>query len=124
MRQSPRSCMNESVLTENSTENGAAANPRKPVSILGVPLRYGADMVGVELGPAVMRMAGLESRIADLGYEVQDHGDIVPDRVERSPAEHDRLKYLHEISSTCQRLCRSVKISLDKRELPIILRCD
>jgi len=41
-----------------------------------VPLRYGADMIGVELGPAVMRMAGLEARIAQLDYQVRDLGDI------------------------------------------------
>jgi arginase len=96
----------------------------KPVSIFGVPLRYGADMVGVELGPAVMRMAGLESRIAQLGYEVRDHGDVVPDRVEQPPGPEDKLKYLREVSSTCERLCGAVKRSLDEGELPITLGGD
>jgi arginase len=116
--------MNESVLTENLRENGAKANPRKPVSILGVPLRYGADMVGVELGPAVMRMAGLESRIAQLGYEIRDLGDVGPGRLQQPASPQDKLKYLREISSTCQQLCSKVKSSLDSGELPIILGGD
>ncbi len=49
---------------------------RKPVSILGVPLAYGASMAGVELGPAALRVARLNRRIAQLGYEVRDLGDL------------------------------------------------
>lgn len=108
------------ALPDNQTEQ----KPRKPVSILGVPLRYGADMVGVELGPAVMRMAGLESRIAQLGYEITDRGDIGAGRPEQPASPQDKLKYLREISSTCQQLCTEVKRSLDSGELPIILGGD
>lgn len=115
--------MNESQLPEKLPDGGAA-NPRKPVSILGVPLRYGADMVGVELGPAVMRMAGLESRIAQLGYVIQDRGDVGPGRLEQPANPQDKLKYLREISSTCQQLCSKVKSCLDSGELPIILGGD
>jgi len=116
--------MNESLPAEKSNYNGAAANPRKPVSILGVPLRYGADMVGVELGPAVMRMAGLESRIAQLGYEICDRGDVGPGRLAQAASPQDKLKYLREIRGTCQQLCTKVKSSLDNGELPIILGGD
>lgn len=96
----------------------------KPVSILGVPLRYGADMVGVELGPAVMRTAGLESRVAQLGYEIRDRGDVVAGRPKQPATPEDKLKYLSEISITCQQLCTAVKDSLDSGELPIILGGD
>jgi arginase len=97
---------------------------KKRVSILGVPLRYGADMVGVELGPAVMRMAGLESRIAQLGYQIRDLGDIGAGRPEKPAAQDDKLKYLHEISTTCRHLCEQVKSVLDVGELPIVLGGD
>ena len=100
------------------------AKCKKRVSILGVPLRYGADMVGVELGPAVMRMAGLESRIAQLGYDVRDLGDIGAGRPEQPADPHDKLKYLREISNTCQQLCTQVKSVLDAGELPIVLGGD
>src|ERR1700730_4114196 len=115
--------MNESLSAEKLPDGGAA-NPRKPVSILGVPLRYGADMVGVELGPAVMRMAGLESRIAQLGYEIRDRGDVGPGRLQQPANPQDKLKYLREISSTCQQLCTAVKSVLDDDQLPIILGGD
>jgi arginase len=97
---------------------------KKSVGIVGVPLRYGADMVGVELGPAVMRMAGLEARIAQLGYEVRDLGDVGSGRPERPADPADKLKYLHEISRTCEHLCTQVKSVLDAGELPIVLGGD
>src|SRR5882672_3924140 len=101
------------------TERGPIGG--KAVGILGVPLRYGADMVGVELGPAVMRMAGLEPRIASLGYRVRDRGDVGSERLPQPANQQDKLKYLREIASTCEQLCQAVKSSLDSGEFPVIL---
>ena len=47
----------------------------KSLSILGVPLGYGASMAGVDMGPAALRVARLNQRIARLGYVVRDLGD-------------------------------------------------
>ncbi len=116
--------MLDSLLTEESQADGAASESKRHVSILGVPLRYGADMVGVELGPAAMRMAGLEGRIAQLGYEVQDSGDIGAGRPHRPADPDDKLKYLSEISSTCQQVCAKVKSVLDSGEVPVVLGGD
>lgn len=96
---------------------------KKRVALLGVPLSYGADMAGVELGPAVMRMAGLKRRIANLGYEVRDLGDIEVD--EAGPVEeHDKLKHLQEISHACGRVFVVVEGALDAGDLPITLGGD
>ena len=116
--------MHDSLLTEKVLNSGAGPSVKKPVGLVGVPLRYGADMVGVELGPAVMRMAGLESRIAQLGFEIRDRGDIMPRRPDKPADPDDNLKYLREISSTCQQLCTEVKSILDAGELPIVLGGD
>src|SRR5919112_1634677 len=37
---------------------------KKAVTILGVPLGYGASMAGVDIGPAALRVARLNQRIA------------------------------------------------------------
>jgi len=97
---------------------------KKRVSILGVPLRYGADMVGVELGPAVMRMAGLEARIAHLDYQVRDLGDIGAVRLPPAAHQQGKLKHLDAIQSVCQQLCTQVRDILDADELPIVLGGD
>jgi len=116
--------MTDSLLIGKVLDGNARRPAKKRVSILGVPLRYGADMVGVELGPAVMRMAGLESRIAQLGYQIRDMGDIGAGRPEQPAAPSDKLKYLREISATCRQLCEQVKTVLDAGELPIVLGGD
>ena len=116
--------MTDSLLIGKVPDGNAEWPAKKRVSILGVPLRYGADMVGVELGPAVMRMAGLESRITRLGYQVRDLGDIGAGRPEQPAAPDDKLKYLREISTTCRQVCEQVKSVLDTGELPIVLGGD
>lgn len=96
---------------------------KKRVALVGAPLSYGADMAGVELGPAVMRMAGLKRRIASLGYEVRDLGDIPVE--EASPVEEDdKLKHLHEISRACQHIFAAVEGALKDGDLPVILGGD
>jgi arginase len=116
--------MPDALLVETLPAGRPEPEAKPRIGILGVPLRYGADMVGVELGPAVMRMAGLEARVAQLGYEVQDLGDIGAGRPERPADADDKLKYLREISATCTQLATKVKGVLDAGELPIILGGD
>ena len=44
--------------------------------ILGVPMDLGADRRGVDMGPSALRYADLNERLEELGYEVQDLGDM------------------------------------------------
>lgn len=97
---------------------------KKRASIIGVPLRYGADMIGVELGPAVMRMAGLEARIAQLDYDVRDLGDIGSVRLPLTVEPQKKLKHLGAIKGICEQLCAQVKSVLEADELPVILGGD
>lgn len=47
------------------------------ISLIGIPLEKGAGAMGTLMGPAALRTAGLVGRLADLGHEVVDHGDIL-----------------------------------------------
>jgi arginase len=94
------------------------------VSILGVPLGYGASMAGVDIGPAAMRVARLNQRIAQLGYEVRDLGDIRVARPQTIADASDKLKYLPEISQACDELAREVRTLLSTGELPVVLGGD
>ena len=93
------------------------------VSILGVPLGFGSTHAGVDLGPAAMRIARLNQRLAQLGYDVRDLGDM---RIERpqQPSPHERAKYLPEISAACEALAAEVQTIMRAGELPIILGGD
>ena len=117
--------MNETIAAENSLEQPATQQAMKGhVSILGVPLCYGADMAGVELGPAVLRVAGLDQRIAKLGYGVRDLGDLRLEQTHKSVKTNDRLKHLPEIASACEQLAVAVRNVLAAGECPIILGGD
>ena len=102
----------------------APQRSKRPVGIVGVPLSWGADMAGVELGPAVMRVAGLKRRIAQLGYKVRDLGDLELDESAQPAAPHEKLKHLPEISDACQQLFTTVHGILNAGELPIVLGGD
>jgi arginase len=96
----------------------------KAVSILGVPLGYGASMAGVDMGPAALRVAHLNQRIARLGYSVHDRGDLRLDRPQTFPDVANKLKYVREISNACQQLAKEVEAILKANELPLILGGD
>ena len=104
--------------------SSTAADSTKAVSILGVPLDYGASMAGVDMGPAALRVARLKQRIAALGYAVRDLGDMHLDRPEVVPDEEEKLKYVAEISNACEQLAKRVKDILDAGQLPIVLGGD
>jgi len=105
-------------------------NPRsdhhlwRAVSVLGVPLGYGASMAGVDIGPAALRVARLTERIAALGYEVQDLGDLPLNRPKLPPAPGEKLKYVREINAACDQLVEKVHEILGADELPLVLGGD
>src|SRR5918992_1115463 len=98
------------VLTTRQPEALASDRPGagRRVSILGVPLGYGSSMAGVDIGPAALRVARLNQRIAQLGYEVRDLGDMRVARPQDPPDPAARVKYLPEISAACEDLAREV----------------
>jgi len=110
-------------------EQTAVANPELPgtgrtVSILGVPLSYGQSKGGVHLGPAAIRVAGAAERIAKLGYEVSDRGDLPIQRGHSLPGFNEKLRYLPEIHDACVRLADETESIVDAGEFPITIGGD
>lgn len=96
----------------------------KSVSILGVPLGYGSSMAGVDIGPAALRVARLNQRIARLGYAVRDLGDMRLERPQSFPDEDEKLKYVREISNACEQLAAEVEAILTAGHFPLVLGGD
>jgi arginase len=105
-------------------QSDVSSSWRRSVSILGVPLSYGASMAGVDMGPAALRVAGLHRRIAALGYSVKDLGDMRLDRPRSFPDPQDKLQYLKEICTACEQLAQEVAGIMEANELPLILGGD
>ncbi len=50
----------------------------KPCIILGAPVQEGAGRLGCDMGPSAFRTAGLLTELRNLGYSVEDRGNITP----------------------------------------------
>jgi arginase len=48
----------------------------KKIAVLGAPIEIGASQRGTLMGPAALRTAGLLTVLEELGFAVEDHGDM------------------------------------------------
>ena len=98
------------------------AKPR--VTLIGVPLDLGAGRRGVDMGPSALRVADVDAKIAALGYEVDDWGDL-PVKIRETQGPGDpRLKYLKEILEVCGRLRDRVEEAVAGGSMPVVLGGD
>lgn len=52
------------------------------IRIFGVPMDLGQSRRGVDMGPSAIRYAGLQERLARLGHDVRDGGNILAPQME------------------------------------------
>jgi arginase len=97
--------------------------PQK-IRIIGVPMDLGASRRGVDMGPSALRVAGLQARIKQLGYQVEDIGNISVKQPEEMSYGEKRAKYLAEIADACKDLGNMVEKSLEENQVPIVLGGD
>src|ERR1043165_9461283 len=94
------------------------------IAIIGAPLDLGQGRRGVDMGPSAMRVANLNTRLASLGYVVEDRGNVPVEQAEAAPEGHPRAKYLPQIAATCQRLALLVAETLSGGGVPVVLGGD
>lgn len=99
-------------------------NSEKKATIIGVLMDLGADRRGVDMGPSAVRVAGLNERMATLGYEVTDAGNILVRNPEMMQITDRHAKYLPEIAEACQKLADHVEAALEAGSTPIVLGGD
>jgi len=94
------------------------------IRIIGVPMDLGASRRGVDMGPSALRVAGLQSRLKQIGRQCEDFGNIQVPQPEEQHFGEKNAKYLSEISETCKGLAEIVRKTLDEDLLPIVLGGD
>ncbi len=94
------------------------------VAIIGAPLDLGAGRRGVDMGPSAVRVANLNQRLRELGYEVTDLGNIKVEQPESLPAGPKRAKYLPQIARACTELAEMVYRAAAKGHAPLVLGGD
>ncbi|MBI1792441.1 MAG: arginase [Acidobacteria bacterium] len=94
------------------------------IVIIGAPLDLGQDRRGVDMGPSAVRVANLNQRIASLGYEVEDLGNVPVDQRERLEQGDPRARYLGRIADACRRLGLIVDQTATAGRVPLVLGGD
>ncbi|MDQ0418965.1 arginase [Croceifilum oryzae] len=97
---------------------------KQPISIIGMPIDLGQGRRGVDMGPSAIRYAALQQTICDLGYEVEDLGDISIPSPESLEISDQNLKYLHEIARVCEELAGRVSGVIERKRFPLVLGGD
>ncbi|NJP38707.1 arginase [Bacillus luteus] len=98
---------------------------KQKITIIGVPMDLGQMRRGVDMGPSVIRYAGVVERLEALGYEVEDRGDIQIGRPSRLDVKNDQnLKDLDVVVKANQMLADEVMDIVSEGAFPLILGGD
>jgi arginase len=94
------------------------------IRIIGVPMDLGASRRGVDMGPSALRVAGLRTRLKQLGRQVEDIGNVPVRQPEEQHYGEKNAKYLDEIAEACKGLSEMVRKTLDEDLVPVVLGGD
>ena len=93
------------------------------IRIIGVPIDLGQNKRGVDMGPAALRYAGLADHLSDLGYHVQDSGNIaVP--IRGTVAFEEEQHFLPSIIASCQAVYAAAKLAVEEGQIPLFIGGD
>lgn len=96
----------------------------KKIAIIGVPMDMGQQRRGVDMGPSAIRYAGVVERLEDLGYEIEDIGDLEIGRRERTIVERSNLRNLKAVLEANELLHEKVSKVIKKGMFPLVLGGD
>jgi arginase len=94
------------------------------IDIIGVPVDLGADRRGVDMGPSAIRYANLQKRLEDLGYTVEDKGNVEVPIAEMCSISEPKLKYIDCIVPMGRRIAGAVATSAQAGHFPLVLGGD
>jgi arginase len=97
--------------------------PQK-IRIIGVPMDLGQSRRGVDMGPSALRVAGLQSRLKQLGHQVEDIGNMAVKQAEEQHFGEKNAKFLNEIAETCRDLAELTEKALREGFMPLVLGGD
>ena len=99
--------------------------PEKRIALLGVPVEVGASQRGTLMGPAALRTAGLGPLLQDLGFAVEDHGDIsARDLVQADDVAPQNSKHYREIGAWARAVSARAYTLARSGAIPVFLGGD
>jgi arginase len=94
------------------------------IDVIGVPIDLGADRRGVDMGPSAIRYAHLHQKLEELGYTLNDRGNIEVPIQETCSITDPRLKYMDCIVPMARRVSGAVATSMQGGRFPLVLGGD
>ena len=94
------------------------------IDIIGVPIDLGADRRGVDMGPSAIRYSQLHQKLKELGYTLDDKGNIEVPIQETCEITDTRLKYIDCIIPMGRRVAGAVATSIQAGHFPLVLGGD
>ena len=94
------------------------------IDLIGVPVDLGAGRRGVDMGPSAIRYAHLQNKLEELGYTIEDKGNIELPIQEMCTITDPKLKYLDCIIPMGRRLAGAVATSIAGGRFPLVLGGD
>lgn len=93
------------------------------IRIIGVPIDLGQSRRGVDMGPSAIRYAGLFRRIQQIGYDVEDAGNIEVD-VRDTLSKKESPSYLKSVAHACEKVYEEAKNAMEDDAIPVFLGGD
>lgn len=98
---------------------------KKQLSVIGVPMDLGQNRRGVDMGPSAMRYAGVTDRLVNLGYDVEDRGDVIIRNPSVKDVKNDgNLKDLDVVVNANKALAKEIKEATAAERFPLVLGGD
>lgn len=95
------------------------------VRVFEMPLDFGANRHGSDMGPSAIRLAGLKKTLCALNLEPEEYfSPISINPQEYEPEGNPKVKYLSPIVTACTQLAAKVEQAIDEGAFPLILGGD
>lgn len=95
---------------------------KRSIALIGAPVDGGAGMSGCIMGPAALRVADIGGALGDLGFAVEDWGDVTPEKVSLTLG--GQTHHENEVAGFARALYKNGVEAFSKGMLPIFLGGD
>jgi arginase len=107
------------------TTSEAAALRQRALTIIGAPIEDGASVAGAAMGPAMLRVAGLNRELAALGYEVEDQGDLaLASALPATPPPRGAARNFERVAAWTRLLREKTYVAMAAGRTPIVVGGD
>ena len=98
---------------------------KKPgIALLGIPIEIGASQAGTLMGPAALRTAGIARVLEQLGFSIEDHGDLAISKVVSDRPPPENAKFYDEVKTWVRSLSERAFMLARSGSIPIFMGGD